>query len=92
MIFLTVGTLFPFDRLVRAVDEAVGEGLLAEEVFAQIGRGGYHPRHMEWAESIDRQAFTDYVAKARAIIGHAGTGTIFAPASRRVNRCSSCPV
>ena len=37
MIFLTVGTLFPFDRLVNAVDKAVANGLITEDVFAQIG-------------------------------------------------------
>jgi UDP-N-acetylglucosamine transferase subunit ALG13 len=76
MIFLTVGTQFPFDRLVRAVDEALGRSALREEVFAQVGRGGYRPRHMEWVETLEREVFAERVAGARALIGHAGMGTI----------------
>jgi UDP-N-acetylglucosamine transferase subunit ALG13 len=47
MIFLTVGTQFPFDRLVRAVDEAFDNGAIDEEVFAQIGETSYRPRNFE---------------------------------------------
>ena len=78
MIFLTVGTQFPFDRLVRAVDDAVATGLLSEEVFAQVGQAGYRPSHMQWCETLKREAFGECVSKARALIGHAGIGTIFA--------------
>lgn len=78
MIFVTVGTVFPFDRLVRAVDEAAGRDELTESVFAQVGRKGYRPRHLEWAETIDRRAFAERMADASAVVAHAGTGTIFA--------------
>ena len=38
MIFVTVGSQkFPFDRLVRKVDQMVREGLIHEEVFIQTG-------------------------------------------------------
>ena len=37
MIFLTVGTQFPFDRLVRAVDTACGGKLVNQRVFGQVG-------------------------------------------------------
>jgi len=36
MIFLTVGTQFPFDRLVKAVDETVRKNGLDEQIFAQV--------------------------------------------------------
>lgn len=78
MIFLTVGTQFPFDRLVRAVDEAAGRSALEDEVFAQVGQRGYRPEHMEWVEILEREAFAERVAEARALIGHAGVGTILA--------------
>ena len=76
MIFVTVGTQFPFDRLVLAVDEAVAAGLLDDEVFAQIGRGGRRPAHMRWTETLERDAYCENVTRSRAVIGHAGTGTI----------------
>ena len=77
MIFLTVGTQLPFDRLVRAVDEALAARVIDDEVVAQIGVGGYRPRHMAWTETLDREAFDAHVARAVALVGHAGTGTIF---------------
>ena len=76
MIFLTVGTQFPFDRLVRAVDDFCDEHELDEEVFAQIGDGTYKPRHFETAASLDKATFDDHVERSSAIIGHAGMGTI----------------
>jgi len=77
VIFLTVGTQFPFDRLVRAVDEALGRSAFGDEVFAQVGQRGYRPQHMEWVETLEQEAFRERVAEARALIGHAGVGTIF---------------
>jgi UDP-N-acetylglucosamine transferase subunit ALG13 len=76
MIFLTVGTQFPFDRLVRAVDEAFDNGLIDEEVFAQIGLSSYRPRNMKYAQMLDKETFDSHFQKASGIIGHAGMGTI----------------
>jgi beta-1,4-N-acetylglucosaminyltransferase len=76
MIFLTVGTQFAFDRLVKAVDKAVGQGVVDEDVYAQIGRTSYKPRHFEYTDSLGKELFDDYVQKASHIISHAGMGTI----------------
>lgn len=76
MIFLTVGTLFPFDRLVRAVDDTVAEGLIEQPVFAQIGRTNFAPENIEYVEVIDKRAFDNKVADADYIISHAGIGSI----------------
>jgi beta-1,4-N-acetylglucosaminyltransferase len=76
MIFLTVGTQFPFDRLVHAIDDIVGDGLIGEALFAQIGESSYKPRNFESAVSLDKKTFDDYVRQSSAIIGHAGMGTI----------------
>jgi UDP-N-acetylglucosamine transferase subunit ALG13 len=78
MIFLTVGTQFPFDRLVRAVDDIVDDGLIGEALFAQIGESSYKPRNFESVLSLDKKTFDDYVRQSSAIIGHAGMGTIIA--------------
>lgn len=76
MIFLTVGTQFPFDRLVKAIDELCDRGLIHEQIVAQIGESQYRPRRFEAVVSLDKSAFDRNFQQASAIIGHAGMGTI----------------
>ena len=76
MLFLTVGTQFPFDRLIKTVDDVCGDGLIHEEIFAQIGESSYRPRNFEFVTSLDRDLFDNWVRKASGIISHAGMGTI----------------
>lgn len=76
MIFLTVGTLFPFDRLVMAVDKAVAEGLLEEDLVAQVGRGGARCRNIKCVEVLEKDEFDKYVNNASCLISHAGMGSI----------------
>ena len=45
MIFLAVGTQFPFDRLVKALDDCLDTGIIDEEIFGQIGETSYKPRN-----------------------------------------------
>ena len=78
MIFLTVGTQFPFDRLVQAVDDIAGNGLIDEEIFAQIGKSSYKPQNFAFANSLDKKLFDNCVRKASTMISHAGVGTIMA--------------
>ena len=70
MVFLTVGTT-DFDALVRKMDDLAP--LLEEQVVAQIGRGVYHPAHMEFfrfAPSLE-----PYYERARVVVAHGGLGT-----------------
>ena len=76
MIFLTVGTQFPFDRLVKAVDDAVSEAAIGEEIFAQIGETSYKPRNFESVASLGKKEFDEHLKRASGIISHAGVGTI----------------
>jgi UDP-N-acetylglucosamine transferase subunit ALG13 len=76
MIFLTVGTQFPFERLVMAVDHLFEEGLMPEDVFGQIGASTYKPRHFETVVSLEKNAYDDRFRQASAIISHAGMGAI----------------
>lgn len=78
MIFLTVGSALPFDRLVVAVDDLVGRGVIRDEVFAQVGVGGARPRHMRAEEVLAKPRFDELVRGASALVGHAGMGTITA--------------
>ena len=75
MIFVTVGTQLPFDRLVRTVDAwAAGAGAAAG--FAQIGDGGYRPAHLEWTAYLPEAAFRAKAMAARLIVSHAGIGNL----------------
>ncbi|WP_157268359.1 glycosyltransferase [Azohydromonas aeria] len=76
MILLTVGSMFPFDRLVREVDELAGAGRLDDEVVAQIGDGRYEPRHMPFHRFLSRREFEGLFGRAERLVSHAGAGTI----------------
>jgi len=76
MIFLTVGTQFPFDRFVRAVDNIFDKGLIDEEIFAQIGETSYKPRNFESVASLEKKVFDERFKRASSVISHAGVGTI----------------
>lgn len=78
MIFLTVGSSLPFDRLVELVDRAVGDGLVGEPVFAQIGAGRYRPQHFEFVDFLSRNDYEARFREASAVVSHAGIGTIAA--------------
>ena len=83
MIFLTVGTLKPFDRLVMKVDELAGKGIIKEKVFAQIGIGAQKPENFEWIENLDKNLFDDIVGECSYMISHAGMGSILAGLNNR---------
>jgi UDP-N-acetylglucosamine transferase subunit ALG13 len=74
VIFLTVGTQLPFDRLIKLVDDLVPE--LDEEVVGQIGFGKYQPRNMHWTSSLTAVEFDKRAAEASVIVSHAGIGSV----------------
>lgn len=76
MIFITVGTQFPFDRLVKAFDEVVSRNGFEEEIFAQIGNSSYRPQNFEAISSLEKKVFDKHICEASCIISHAGMGTI----------------
>jgi beta-1,4-N-acetylglucosaminyltransferase len=76
MIFLTVGTQFPFDRLIKAVDEAAGKNGFGEQIFAQIGTNSYSPKNFESVHALEKVMFDKHIREADSIISHAGIGTI----------------
>ena len=77
MIFLTVGTWrVGYDRLVKAVDELVNNGLITEEVIAQTGYSSYKSKYMTVMDFCSPDEFVDIISKARIVISHAGMGTI----------------
>lgn len=75
MIFATVGTQLPFDRLIRAIDDWAGAAP-GREVFAQIGPSRFRPRHIEYAQFVSPEECAERTRAATAIVAHAGMGTI----------------
>ena len=51
MIFVTVGSMFPFERMIRAMDDWTSQHP-EQQVFAQIGGGKYEPKYMGWQRMI----------------------------------------
>lgn len=76
MIFVTVGSQMPFDRLVAAVDDWVGRRQPAPDVFAQIGPSSYKPRALRYAQALSPAEFNATVAAADIIVAHAGMGSV----------------
>ncbi len=78
MIFITVGSMLPFDRFITAMDNWADRHP-EEEVFAQIGGGTYVPR-MPHARMLTPSEFTSHVANAKLIVAHAGMGSFITAA------------
>lgn len=75
MIFVSVGTQLPFDRLVMAVDEWAGAAP-GRVVFAQVGPTALQPQHIEHAPFVSPEECRDRMLEATAIVAHAGMGSI----------------
>lgn len=75
MIFVTVGTQLPFERLLESVDLWAGKNP-NQTVFAQVGQTQYSPRHFQTTISMTPNEYDDYLSEADVIIGHVGMGTI----------------
>ena len=75
MIFVTVGALFPFDRLIKLMDD-LAPSFPDEPFFAQIGRGEYIPKAMEYARLLEAADFRRRLAESRLLVAHAGMGSV----------------
>lgn len=75
MIFATVGTQLPFDRLLTALDDWAATHPEVR-VKAQTGRTDAAFHHMDCAETLGQTAFTTAFETARVSIAHTGVGSI----------------
>lgn len=75
MIFVTVGSQTPFDRLIRAVDQWAYTNSRSD-VFAQIAATTYRPEHIRFTNFLTPTEFADAVQRCSVIVAHAGMGTI----------------
>jgi UDP-N-acetylglucosamine transferase subunit ALG13 len=75
MIFVTVGTELPFNRMVRVLD-AWAQATGRNDVFAQIGETDWQPTHIAWSKFLQPPEFARRFAEADVVVAHAGMGTI----------------
>lgn len=77
LIFLTIGSHEPFDRLIRAVDAWRAARPDAPEVFGQItDRADYAPSAFEWTPYLTPAEYRERCRAAELIVSHAGMGSI----------------
>ena len=77
MIFVILGTQkFQLNRLLKEVDELCGQGLINDEVFAQIGHSDYYPKNYKWVDFLDKLDFEYTISSCSLIITHSGVGSI----------------
>lgn len=74
MIFLTIGTQEPFDRMLKAVDEIAP--LLSTEIIAQVARSSYKAKNLKTFAFAAPGEFKKYFSEAELILSHAGMGSI----------------
>jgi UDP-N-acetylglucosamine transferase subunit ALG13 len=76
MIFVTVGSMFPFDRMIMMMDQWTSQNQ-PQEVFAQIGGGKYEPTYMRWQRIVPPNEYKNVIKACEVIVAHAGTGSVF---------------
>lgn len=74
MIFVAVGTQFPFDRLIHYMDDWAKAN--TETVIAQIANGDYIPHTATWERFLDAEQYNHYIEEASVFVSHAGMGNI----------------
>lgn len=75
MIFVTVGSMMPFDRLVAAVD-AWAKTRQDQRVLVQIGDGAYVPQYCQWTRALTSEEFEARVRESTLVVAHCGMGTV----------------
>ena len=75
VIFASVGSMLPFDRLVCAVDHWAA-ARPDVPVFLQIGAGAYLPRHAPFARLLSMADHRRRLAACDLFVAHAGMGSI----------------
>ncbi len=75
MIFITVGTQLPFDRLVSAVD-AWARDHPDLKFFAQVGPTANPPTNLPWVSFVPPSRADHLIRQATLIVAHAGMGSV----------------
>jgi UDP-N-acetylglucosamine transferase subunit ALG13 len=71
MVFVTIGTSEPFDRLLRALPQLDGE-----ELVVQAGESDLRPDGARCISYVPYEELVELIRAARVVVTHAGVGTI----------------
>jgi len=82
MIFVTIGTQEPFDRLIKVMDE-VALILKDTEIIAQVSQTNYKIKNMKVLNFVAPTEFNNYFNNAKLVVSHAGMGTIISALERK---------
>lgn len=74
MIFVTVGTQLPFDRMVAAVDAWAAQ--TGAKIFAQVGPTTREFKSINHQRFLEPAEFDRYFNEATLVVAHAGMGSI----------------
>ncbi|AXR06865.1 glycosyltransferase [Salinimonas sediminis] len=80
MLFLTIGTQLPFDRLVGMVDKVNSE--LQLEIEAQVGNSKISANNLKTVSLLPPDEMDNKLDSCEVIISHAGMGTIITAIKR----------
>ena len=76
MIFVSVGTQLPFDRLLQLIEGVARELSVDEPIICQSGPSEFVSTIMTVKKFIDEDEYNAYLSESRLFIGHAGMGSI----------------
>ena len=76
LLFVTVGAILPFDRMVDTVAQLKASGAIPEQVLMQVGVGGMKPAGIETAETFPFEEMQVLMSQADIVVCHGGTGSI----------------
>lgn len=76
MIFATVGSQMPFDRLILALDEWARNRASPVGVLAQVGNSDLVVSNLKIVSSLSPSEFRESVKNAEIIVAHAGMGSV----------------
>ena len=74
MIFVTIGLMYGFDRLIKEMDEIAQR--IDEKVIMQIGESSYIPKNAEYLKFASKEVMDSLYERSRVVVCHAGTGSI----------------
>jgi UDP-N-acetylglucosamine transferase subunit ALG13 len=74
VIFVSMGTSDPFDRLLRAAEGLTG----GEELVVQCGKSSFRPAGATCVDFLPFERVLELMRDARVVVTHAGVGSIMA--------------
>jgi UDP-N-acetylglucosamine transferase subunit ALG13 len=75
VIFVSVGSMFPFDRLIEGVDVWAAKNP-SVSVVAQIGNGTYEPKYASWSRMLAQGEYQEKLSACDLFVAHVGMGSI----------------